>query len=115
MSSELKKGKAFIAEVTARLKGDTDGVLAAKIARKAISAVDSQLAALKAKEVDLENSLEDAKEALKNAKYPTEMITDGQSYIRGIQRSQESLDKANDDLKDVVDSIQYFETLSASF
>jgi hypothetical protein len=115
MNTEIKKGKLFIAEVTARLKGDADGVLAAKIARKAISAVDSQLAALRAKEVDLENQLEDANESLKNAKYPIEMITDGQSYIKGIQRAQESLDKAKDDLNDVIDSIQYFETLLASF
>lgn len=115
MSSEIKKGKAFIAEVTARLKGDNDGALAAKIARKAISAVDSQLAALKAKEVDLENSLEDAKEALKNAKYPLEMINDGQSYIRGIKNAQEAEERAAEDLQDVVDSIKYFEGLLASF
>ena len=54
----------FIKEVTARLKGDEAGVIAAKVERKALSAINGQLAALKAKLVDDETAVEDAEEAL---------------------------------------------------
>lgn len=115
MSTEIKKGKLFVAQVVARLKGDDAEVLAAKIARKALSAVDAQLAALRAKEVDLEGALEDANERLTEAKFPTTMITDNSSYIRGIQAAQESKDQAETNLEDVKTSIKYFEALLKEF
>lgn len=115
MSNAIKKGGTFIKEVMGRLKGDDAQVLAAKIARKGISAVEGQLAALKAKEVDLEGTVEDGVEALFNAKYPTEMITDNGNYIKRIQNAQQALDTAKDQLADVQDSIKYFEELLAGF
>lgn len=113
--TEIKKGQLFIKQVVAKLKGDGVDELAAKIARKALSAVDSQLAALKSREVDLENTLEDAVELLDGAKFPIIMITDSQLYIRNIQRAQEAKTKAEEDLADVKTSIVYFEELLASF
>lgn len=113
--NDLKKGATFIEQVVAKLKGDDAGVLAAKIARKAISAVDSQLAALRAKEVDLENSVQDAEEALNTAKFPTEMINDAKRYISGIQSAESALETAKEDLANVVASIKYFEALVASY
>lgn len=115
METEIKKGKLFIAQVVAKLKGDDNQELAAKIARKGLSAVDAQLAALRAKEVDLEGSLEDANDALNNAKFPTTMITDNSAYIRGIQAAQERKDQAETNLKDVQDSLTYFENLLKEF
>lgn len=115
MSTEVKKGKLFIQQVVAKLKGDNNEELAAKIARKAVSAVDAQLAALRAKEVDLEGSLEDANEALNDAKFPITMITDNYAYIRNIQRAQEARDAAQTNLDDVKESIKYFETLMKEF
>lgn len=115
MSNEVKKGLSFVKQVVARLKGDDAEVTAQKIARKAISAVEGQLAALNAKQVDLEGTVEDGIEALNNAKYPTTMITDNQSYIRQIQNAQRDLDQAQDELKDVEDSIKYFQDLLKGF
>ena len=115
MSTEVKKGKLFIAQVVAKLKGDNNEELAIKISRKALSAVDSQLAALRAKEVDLEGTLEDATDALNEAKFPTTMITDNQAYIRGIQNAEKAKVEAEDNLNDVKESIKYFEGLLASF
>ena len=115
MGSIMKKGEALVKEITARLKGDNDGALAAKIVRKAISAVESQIAALKAREVDLEGLLEDAKEAYKISRAPLEMITDNQSYIREIKKAKEAEEKAVEELQDVVDSIKYFEELLNNF
>lgn len=115
MSTEIKKGKLFVAQVVAKLKGDDAEVLATKIARKGLSAVDAQLASLRAKEVDLEGSLEDAVEALDNAKFPTIMITDNSTYIRGIKDAQTAKDNAESNLEDVKASIKYFEALLKEF
>jgi predicted nucleic acid-binding Zn-ribbon protein len=115
MSNEVKKGELFIKEVIARLKCDEPEAKAAKIARKALSAVESQLAALRARKVDLENNLEDAKEALKNAKYPTEVFVSNQDYIKTIQSAQKACDNSQEELDAVNESITYFEELLASF
>lgn len=115
MSQEVKKGKLFVKEVVARLKGDDAEVKASKIARKALTSVESQIAALRSKEVDLESAVEDKQEALKAAKYPTEQITDGQTYIRSIKNAQDSLDKSVEELEAVKESIEYFTGLLESF
>lgn len=115
MSQEVKKGQLFIKQVVARLKGDDAEVQAAKISRKVLSAVDGQLAALRAKEVDMENALEDAKEALDNAKYPTVVFTNNQNYIQNIQSAQTNYDRAEEELTSVKESITYFENLLNSF
>ena len=115
MSDVLAKGQAFIKEVTARLKGDVEGVIAAKNARKAISAVDSQLASLKSAIVDAETAIEDAVENLGNAKYPTVLITNNREYIEGIKNAQEKLDEAKDFLASLNDSVAYFEDLLSTY
>lgn len=115
MENVIKKGTHFVAEVVARLKGDDAKAVAEKNARKAMSAVEGQLAALKAKEVDLENTVEDAQENLGNAKFPTVMIDNNQAYIRNIQKAQETFDQAEQELADVKRSIEYFNELLKSF
>lgn len=115
LETTLKKGQSFAKEVLAKLKGDDAEALSQKIARKAISAVDGQLAALRAKEVDLENELEDATEALHSAKYPTVVFTNNSSYIENIRIYQNNFDKAKENLENVKESIVYFETMLATF
>lgn len=109
----MSKVNLFIREVTALLKGDDAQATAAKNARKAVSAFDSQIAALNASVVDLENAKEDAEEALKLAKFPTNLITDAQSYIRNIVAAQEALDAANAKLEETQKSLEYFQSLKA--
>lgn len=113
--SELKQGKLFLKEVVARIKGDDAEVLGAKIARKAVSAVDGQIAALKGRKVDVEGEVEDAKEALATAKFPVVMITDNRAYIEGIKKAQEAYDKKVQDLSDVEDSLKFFDALLTTF
>lgn len=115
VETTIKKGASFAKQVLAKLKGDDAAALSEKIARKAISAVEGQLAALRAKEVDLENNVEDANEALESAKYPTTVFTNNQRYIENIQYAQKACDSAQEDLDAVKESISYFETLLASF
>jgi Tfp pilus assembly protein PilX len=104
----------FIKEVTARLKGDEQGVLAAKIERKASSAIKSQIAALTSHIVDAESAVEEAEERLQNAIYPTEMITNNNVYIAGIKAAKENLDEKLAYLTDVKESLTYFEGLLES-
>lgn len=115
MSNEVKKGTLFIKEVAARIKGDDAEAQAAKISRKALSAVEGQIAALKAKEVDLENSLEDAVDALNNAKFPIVVFTNNQNYINNIKTAQNNFDTAKEELESVRESITYFNSLLDSF
>jgi hypothetical protein len=107
----MSKVSNFIKEVTARLKGDEAGVVAAKVERKALSAINGQLAALKAKLVDDETAVEDAQEAFNVAVFPTTVFTDNRSYVSGIQRAQEVLDAKEAELESTKESIAYFEAL----
>lgn len=111
----MSKITNFVKEVTARLKGDENGVIAAKNERKATSALNGQLAALKAKQVDDENAVEEAKDKLAEAKYPTTLIQDNKQYLTNIKYAQEAFDYATETLKQTNDSISYFEALLKEF
>ena len=113
--SSVKKGKLFMKEVIARLKGDDAEVKASKIARKAMVSVESQIAALRSREVDVESKVEDCVEELHNAKFPIELIRDNQSYIKGISDAQAKLDSSAEELEDVRESIVYFQELLEQF
>lgn len=107
--------KSYIKEVTARLKGDQSEVIVQKNYRKAISAINGQLAAQRARLVDDESAVEDAQEALNNAKYPTELISNNSNYIRDIQSAQNRLDNAEETAANTAATIQYFEALLTEF
>lgn len=115
MGNELTKGKLFLKEVVSRLKGDDAEAKGAKIARKAVSALEGQIASLNSKKVDLENNLEDAQEALSNATYPTEVFTNNQTYVQGILNAQQSVDQAKENLESTEKAITYFTSLLAKF
>lgn len=105
----MSKVSNFMKEVTARLKGDEAGVVAAKVERKALSAINGQLASLRAKLVDDETNVEDAEENLKVAIFPTSVFTDNQAYIRNIKAAQENLDAAVAEMESTKETIAYFE------
>lgn len=106
-----KKIANFAKELKARLSQDSDGVIVAKNQRKADSAINGQIAALKSKAVDLEATVEDRTEELQKAKYPTTLITDNQSFVQGIVNATSRLDNAKAALADVNKSIEFFTQL----
>ena len=55
--------------------------------------------------------VEEAEEALGNAKFPKEIITDNKRYLDNIKAAQAKLDKAEEDLADLLESLEYFENL----
>lgn len=106
-----QKVKNFVKQLTARLKQDQDAVVVLKNQRKADSAINSQLAALESKVVDLEEVVENRVEALNDAKYPTTLITDNKRYVDNIVRAKEALDNAQADLESAKESIVFFKKL----
>lgn len=115
MANEVVKGKLFIKQVLGKLKGDDNEVLAAKISRKAVSAIEGQLASLNSKKVDLENTLEDAQEGLTNATYPTSVFSDNSNYCQQILHAQQRVDQAQENLEATEKAYEYFSKLLASF
>lgn len=103
-----KKVSNFVSQIISRLKGDDAEVIALKNERKADSALQSQIQALKSKLVDDESALDDAKESFENSIYPTDKITHNQSYVDGIARHQKNVDNAQETLDSTKESIAYF-------
>lgn len=117
--STINTAVSFVKEVVSRLTGDQSQVIAEKNYRKASSAVSGQIQALKSQLVDDETAVDDAKEALQNAKYPTTPISSGaaanSSYLAEIKRRQDSLDDSIATAEATKKSIAYFEALEKEF
>jgi len=99
--------------VLAKLTGDKAAEIAARNEKKARAALKGQISALESDQVNLEEKVEDCKEALNNAIYRTEPITSSEDYIEGIALAQGSLDDAEDNLAINVVSIEYYKDLLA--
>lgn len=102
---------SFIKQTLAFLKGDEAGVIAAQNERKARSAFKSQISGLESKQVDAEAAVEDAKDALTRALYPTTRITNNDSYIQGIVSAQSQLDSSEARLESINKSLEYYNGL----
>jgi hypothetical protein len=111
----MNKVTNFMKQTLAILKGDDAGVISAKNERKANSALNGQIAALKAKEVDLESNVEDAKETLKLAKFPKDVITNNTFYIDNIKSANSKLEDAVFELEECKDSIKFYESIKEEF
>ena len=108
-STAVEEGKLFIETVMAKLTGNKDQAIASRNARLAISATKGQISGLEGALVKAEIDVENKKEELANAKYPTVNINDAEAYIQNIANKQNSLDDAEQKLEDVKESIVYFE------
>jgi hypothetical protein len=108
---EITKQILFVKEVLARLTGDNNEAVAAKIARKSISALQGQVSALTSKQVDDENALEDAQETLNNTIFPIALFTDNKAYAQSILNAQARVDAAQDNLDATNASLKYFNVL----
>jgi hypothetical protein len=114
MSTTTTKGKLFITEIIARLQGNTVEADAAKIARKAISAISGQISALQTKQVEDEDKLETAQEKYNDALYPT-TLSDSAAYCRSILTAKTNLDAAEENLKVTTASLEFFQGLLTKF
>jgi len=99
----------FVKETMARLQGDSDKVIATRNERKANAAIKSQLSALESAIVDAETEVEDSKEKLTAARYPTDEIKgagSSKAYLEGIATAKFKLEKAESKLSDLRDEME---------
>jgi hypothetical protein len=102
--SELSK---FVAATVAFITGDTNTAVALKNERLGRASIKGQLSALEGSLVNAEVDLETAKENFEKAIYPTVFINNQQQYYQNIVKAQQSLDYAQDNLDDILVSINY--------
>lgn len=110
---EMKDVSNFVSIVLAKLTGDKAAEIAARNEKKARAALKGQISSLESEQVNLEEKVEDCKEALNNAIYCTEPITSSETYIEGIANAQENLDNAELALEENQFSIEYYKGLLA--
>lgn len=115
MSTTVNNVLSFMKECKARLKGNTEEAMIEKNYRKASSALKGQIAALESKIVNAEDAVEEAKEKLAAAKYPEELILSSEGYIAGIKQAQALVDTAEQELKDIKLSIEYYTNIQNDF
>lgn len=88
----MTKMNSFRKQFEAKLKGDNDGVKSAKAWRSAESALKVQIAALEGDTISLEDDVENAKEALKDARINNgEIIERREEYIDNLIEAKEDL------------------------
>lgn len=111
MTKVVKELGSYGKEFLARLTGDKDAALAAKNERKGRSAIELQIASLKAKEVNDEAALENAEEAFEKAIYPAYEIENGNSYSEGIVVCDTKLKEAKQSLEETQESIKFWQNI----
>lgn len=107
--------KSFVKETLARLAGDEKEVISQKNYRKATLIVTGQIGALKLKLSDDESQLEAAEEKLKEAKFPTTLITNNEAYMRAINEAKQVVKAAKKVVADTKHSIAEAEETLAEF
>ena len=108
VTKELTK---FVAATIAFITGDTDTAIALKNERLAKASIKGQLSALEGALVEAEVCVDNAKEALEKAVYPSVLIENQAGYYKRIIGCQETLNEAEDKLKATQESIKYAEAL----
>jgi len=102
--------QSFIAGVTAIVQGDNPEVLGTKIYKVAVASVKSQIAALEAATIQLEENVDDAKEALKLARYNQgQKISDRDAYVSSLLAAKNKVAKAEEALELHEAKITFFE------
>lgn len=101
----------FVAATIAFITGDTDTAIALKNERLGKAAIKGQISALEGALVNAEMNLENKRESLEKAIYPTTLIQDQQSYYNAIVMAQQKVVRAEEHLAEVQASIQYAQTL----
>lgn len=108
---EMKEVSNFMSIVLAKLTGDKAKEVAARNEKKARAALKGQISALESEQVNLDEAVEDAKEALNNAIYCTEPIVSSEAYISNIVKAKDNLTDAEDAIEDNQESIEFYKSL----
>lgn len=111
----MNKLSNYAKQTIAFLKGDEEGQIVARNERKADAILRGQLSSLDNKKVNAEIEVETAQDNLDRAKFPTELISDGESYLKGIREAQEHLEATQEALAEIEESIEYWTRMQEEF
>lgn len=104
------KENLFIKQVIALLKGEKDEVIAIKIQKKVAATFKTEIAASKAKLLELEDSLEEAKEVYQKAFVNNgELSFDKDSYLNILIDARNKVVDAEEAIAAKKDIITFFE------
>jgi len=106
--------KSYVKQTLAFLAGDSETVQAERNWQRAVGHVKGQLAALDAQQPDLEIKVSEASDNLTKAKYGVE-ITSAKQYLIGIINAKEALEQAEQDVKDLEESREFYKGLLEEF
>ncbi len=96
----MNKMKTFVKQFVAIVKGDDAEAQAQKALRQADSALKTQVSSLKGDTIDLEEKVNDAKEAQANALVNNgEVISDRNGYVRKLLAAKNNVTEAEETLK----------------
>lgn len=110
MGTAAKTAGSFVKQFMAALKGDTDEVLAQKVHRQAVSALEVQIASLKGDTVAKEDAVETAKERLQEAVVNGGvMITNRTMYVETLIRSKNQLQNVEQELETHLETMNFLE------
>ena len=107
----MSKVSKFVAATIAFLTGDSDTATALKNERLATASIKGQLSALEGALVNAEVDVENAKEVLTKAIYPTVLISNQQGYYNNVINAQKRLTEAEENLENIKLSIEYANVL----
>jgi chromosome segregation ATPase len=106
----MGKINSFVKQFAAMITGDTAEVQAQKNYRKAVSALNTQIAKLKGDTIGFEEAVESAQEAAQNALVNNgKDITDRTEYVRNLVSTNNAWEDAQDALENHLDTIAFLE------
>lgn len=103
----------FVQKFLALVTGDKNEQLALYNATKAESAIELQLANLKADIVQKKADVAEAEEAYEATIFPTEKINSGSVYIQNIADAKENVDAAKESLEEALESEKFYKNMLA--
>lgn len=110
----MNKTKSFVKEIVALLKGDDAEATGQKVLRQADSAFKTQIASLTGDTIALEDSVEDAKEALRLARLNNgQLISNRTVYISNLLSAQNKLTEAEEALEAHAAKLVFLKTQSS--
>lgn len=105
-----KKVNSFIKGFVALVTGDNATATAEKVLRSADNALNVHIQVLKGDLIGLEQSVEDAREAAKNALLNNgETINDRDTYVQGIIDADNAVTEAQEELKEAKTMLTFLE------
>lgn len=110
-----QKASRFVEQTKKRIENQEDATsIAEQNAETANASINQQIYALKSEQVKRKRAVDQAKKNLDTAKYPVDLIQDGQAYVDRIADSKNAIKEAEENLKVLEVTLKDFEEMLES-